>query len=160
MFVFSSSPVYTSLVTDMLTTISANHNDSVENISVDYRAILQYSSIFLKHTRFQFHGGLMSDALPANHIRNNDTCTLNPNHEQWDKKYSNGHWGIDGVLHDENASDICVIRVPPQLDYVDYFVVCSGFGARHLRRMADGLVAEVATLWHAKIFPCMLALDC
>ena len=48
-------------------------------------------------------------------------------------------------LQDENASDICVIRVPPHLDYVNYFVICSGFGARHLRRMADGLVAEV---WH------------
>ena len=46
-------------------------------------------------------------------------------------------------LREENASDICVINVPLTLDYVNYFVVCSGFGARHLRRMADGLVAEV-----------------
>ena len=46
-------------------------------------------------------------------------------------------------LQDENANDICVIRVPPHLDCVNYFVICSGFGARHLRRMADGLVAEV-----------------
>ena len=46
-------------------------------------------------------------------------------------------------LKEENAIDICVIRVPPAMDYVNYFVVCSGFGARHLRRMADGLVAEV-----------------
>ena len=46
-------------------------------------------------------------------------------------------------LREENALDICVISVPPSLDYVDYFVVCSGYGARHLRKMADGLVAEV-----------------
>ena len=46
-------------------------------------------------------------------------------------------------LWEENASDICAINVPLTLDYVNYFVVCSGFGARHLRRMADGLVAEV-----------------
>lgn len=49
-------------------------------------------------------------------------------------------------LRNENASDICVIRVPPSMDYVDYFVVCSGFGARHLRRMADGLVAEMKSV--------------
>ena len=46
-------------------------------------------------------------------------------------------------LREENASDVCVIRVPPHLDYVDYFVVCSGFGSRHLRRMAGALVTEV-----------------
>ena len=46
-------------------------------------------------------------------------------------------------LREENALDICVISVPPSLDYVDYFVVCSGYGVRHLRKMADGLVAEV-----------------
>ena len=46
-------------------------------------------------------------------------------------------------LREENALDICVISVPSSLDYVDYFVVCSGYGARHLRKMADGLVAEV-----------------
>ena len=46
-------------------------------------------------------------------------------------------------LREENANDICVINVLLALDYMNYFVVCSGFGARHLRRMADGLVAEV-----------------
>ena len=46
-------------------------------------------------------------------------------------------------LQEENAIDTCVIRVPPEMDYVEYFVVCSGYGTRHLRRMADGLVAEV-----------------
>ena len=51
-------------------------------------------------------------------------------------------------LHEENASDVCVISVPPSLDYVNYFVVCSGFGTRHLRRMADGLIAEVRIYCH------------
>ena len=46
-------------------------------------------------------------------------------------------------LEEENAMDTCVIRVPLEMDYVEYFVVCSGYGTRHLRRMADGLVAEV-----------------
>ena len=144
------------LVTDMLAT---NHNDSVNNISVNCRATMQYSNIFLKHAHFQFHRGLMSDTLPASHMHNiNDV--LNPSHEQQTRSTPMGIEELVEFLRDENANDICVIRVPPQLDYVDYFVVCSGFGARHLRRMADGLVAEVATLWHAKIFPCMLALDC
>ena len=46
-------------------------------------------------------------------------------------------------LREENAIDTCVIKVPPDMDYVEYFVICSGYGTRHLRRMADGLVEKV-----------------
>ena len=46
-------------------------------------------------------------------------------------------------LREENAQDICVIKVPPEREYVDYFVVCGGMGTRHIRRIADNLVAEV-----------------
>ena len=137
-----------SLVTEMLAT---NHTDNIKNISVDS---LQYSNSFLKHTRFQFDRGLLSDALPASHMQNSDKSAI---YEQT-RSTPMDIKGLVEFLRDENASDICVIRVPPQLDYVDYFVVCSGFGTRHLWRMADGLVAEVATLWHDRIFPCMLAL--
>lgn len=47
------------------------------------------------------------------------------------------------VLHQENAQDICVISVPPERQYVKYFVTCSGMGTRHIGRMADNLCAEV-----------------
>ncbi|XP_017319894.2 mitochondrial assembly of ribosomal large subunit protein 1 [Ictalurus punctatus] len=40
------------------------------------------------------------------------------------------------VLREENAVDICVIRVPDQLRYTDYFIIVSGSSTRHLRAMA------------------------
>ena len=46
-------------------------------------------------------------------------------------------------LRQENAHDICVIKVPPEREYVDYFIVCGGLGTRHIRTMAGNLAAEV-----------------
>lgn len=40
------------------------------------------------------------------------------------------------LLRQENAADICVIRVPEQIKYTEYFVVVSGVSPRHLRAMA------------------------
>lgn len=40
------------------------------------------------------------------------------------------------LLRQENAQDICVIRVPPEMKYTEYFVVVSGTSTRHLRAMA------------------------
>ncbi|KAJ8290664.1 hypothetical protein GJAV_G00016070 [Gymnothorax javanicus] len=40
------------------------------------------------------------------------------------------------LLRQENAADICVIKVPNELNYTDYFVVVSGFSSRHLQAMA------------------------
>lgn len=54
---------------------------------------------------------------------------------------------IDELVHflkDQNARDICVLKIPPEREYVDYFVVCSGLGTRHIRMMADSLAAEVS----------------
>ena len=56
-------------------------------------------------------------------------------------------WSVEHELVEflrrENARDICVIKVPPEREYVDYFVVCGGLGTRHIRTMADNLAAEV-----------------
>ncbi|XP_078448650.1 mitochondrial assembly of ribosomal large subunit protein 1 [Lampetra planeri] len=41
------------------------------------------------------------------------------------------------ALHQENGRDLCVINVPPELNYVDYFVVVTGSSTRHLRAMAE-----------------------
>lgn len=46
-------------------------------------------------------------------------------------------------LREQNARDIVVIELPPEVDYVKYFIVCSGMGTRHIGRMADSLAAEV-----------------
>ncbi|CAJ1062092.1 mitochondrial assembly of ribosomal large subunit protein 1 [Xyrichtys novacula] len=40
------------------------------------------------------------------------------------------------LLRQENAVDICVIKVPEQIKYTDYFIVVSGMSPRHLRAMA------------------------
>ena len=50
---------------------------------------------------------------------------------------------VVSFLREENAEYICVIRVPAEREYVDYFVVCGGMGTRHIRTMADSLASEV-----------------
>lgn len=40
------------------------------------------------------------------------------------------------LLRQENAVDICVIKVPEEVKYTDYFIVVSGSSSRHLRAMA------------------------
>ncbi|KAM6202327.1 mitochondrial assembly of ribosomal large subunit protein 1 [Rhynchocyon petersi] len=44
------------------------------------------------------------------------------------------------VLRQENARDICVIKVPPEMKYTDYFVIGSGTSTRHLHAMAHYIV--------------------
>ncbi|XP_012576401.1 PREDICTED: mitochondrial assembly of ribosomal large subunit protein 1 [Condylura cristata] len=44
------------------------------------------------------------------------------------------------LLRQENARDICVIKVPPEMKYTDYFVVGSGTSTRHLHAMAFYIV--------------------
>nr|XP_061789643.1 mitochondrial assembly of ribosomal large subunit protein 1-like [Nerophis lumbriciformis] len=40
------------------------------------------------------------------------------------------------LLRQENAADICVIKVPEHIKYTEYFIVVSGVSPRHLRAMA------------------------
>ncbi|KAM6935325.1 mitochondrial assembly of ribosomal large subunit protein 1 [Lycodopsis pacificus] len=40
------------------------------------------------------------------------------------------------LLRQENAVDVCVIKVPEQIKYSEYFIVVSGVSTRHLRAMA------------------------
>lgn len=47
------------------------------------------------------------------------------------------------LLRQENARDICVITVPPELKYTDYFVIGSGTSTRHLHAMAHYIVKMV-----------------
>ena len=46
-------------------------------------------------------------------------------------------------LKEENATDICVIKVPPCKQYVSYFVICTGTNTRHINRIAKTLAFEV-----------------
>lgn len=50
------------------------------------------------------------------------------------------------LLRQENAVDICVIKVPEQITYADYFIVVSGVSARHLRAMALYAIKVVTDL--------------
>lgn len=40
------------------------------------------------------------------------------------------------LLRQENAVDICVIKIPENIQYADYLVVVSGISTRHIRAMA------------------------
>ncbi|KAM5271796.1 mitochondrial assembly of ribosomal large subunit protein 1 [Ctenodactylus gundi] len=44
------------------------------------------------------------------------------------------------LLRQENARDICVIKVPSEMKYTDYFVIVSGTSTRHLHAMAYYIV--------------------
>ncbi|KAM3929285.1 mitochondrial assembly of ribosomal large subunit protein 1 [Leptodactylus fuscus] len=41
------------------------------------------------------------------------------------------------LLRQENGKDLCVIRIPPEMKYVEYFVVVGGTSTRHLQAMAQ-----------------------
>ncbi|XP_053435683.1 mitochondrial assembly of ribosomal large subunit protein 1-like [Nycticebus coucang] len=44
------------------------------------------------------------------------------------------------LLRQENARDICVIKVPQEMKYTDYFVISSGTSTGHLHAMAYYIV--------------------
>ncbi|KAL6058549.1 hypothetical protein STEG23_022466 [Scotinomys teguina] len=44
------------------------------------------------------------------------------------------------LLRQENARDICVIKVPPEMRYTDYFVIGSETSSGHLHAMAYYIV--------------------
>lgn len=50
------------------------------------------------------------------------------------------------ALRQENATDICVIRVAPELKYTDYMIIVSGASPRHLSAMAAFLIKVFKTL--------------
>ncbi|XP_075561881.1 mitochondrial assembly of ribosomal large subunit protein 1 [Pelecanus crispus] len=43
---------------------------------------------------------------------------------------------VVALLRQENAKDICVIQLPPEIKYCDYFIIVSGSSTRHLHAMA------------------------
>lgn len=135
-YIFSKYVDHCGLMMDFNLLHPASHSDSAV---INYKVIACCSNTLSKHVHSQTHRRLMSDILPVSHsdARNGTGC------EQTRSAPMNTVEELVEFLQDENAHDICVIQVPPHLDYVDYFVVCSGFGGRHLRRMADGLVTEV-----------------
>ncbi|KAL7976669.1 hypothetical protein Chor_008618 [Crotalus horridus] len=44
------------------------------------------------------------------------------------------------LMRQENAKDICVINLPPEIKYSNYFIISSGSSTRHLHAMAQYLV--------------------
>lgn len=51
------------------------------------------------------------------------------------------------LLRQENAVDICVIKVPEQITYSEYFIVVSGVSPRHLRAMALYAIKVVTNIY-------------
>ena len=50
---------------------------------------------------------------------------------------------VVNLLRQENAKDICVIHVPPEIKYCHYFIVVSGSSTRHLHAMAQYMLKMV-----------------
>jgi hypothetical protein len=46
-------------------------------------------------------------------------------------------------LKEENAQEICVIKVPDDLQYVSYFVTCTAVSGRHIQRIAEAICYQV-----------------
>lgn len=50
---------------------------------------------------------------------------------------------VVNLLRQENAKDICVIQIPPEIKYCNYFIVVSGSSTRHLHAMAHYMLKMV-----------------
>lgn len=82
----------------------------------------------------------------CSHLSSGENSNLHPNTQTEDTAFLESDrprrhevFNIDALvalLRQENAQDICVIRVPSELKYTEYFVVVSGTSTRHLRAMA------------------------
>ncbi len=57
------------------------------------------------------------------------------------------------LLKQENAADICVIRVAPELRYTEHMIIVSGSSPRHLSAIAELLLRAVRDeLTHRETF--------
>lgn len=50
---------------------------------------------------------------------------------------------VVALLRQENAKDICVIQLPPEIKYCNYFIIVSGSSTRHLHAMAHYMLKMV-----------------
>ncbi|XP_072250510.1 mitochondrial assembly of ribosomal large subunit protein 1 [Leuresthes tenuis] len=87
-----------------------------------------------------------SDSGGSTHSESKDTFE-EESHEMDDNNRNNGSFSqsssetftldvLVSLLRQENAVDLCVIKVPDHIKYTEYFVVVSGLSPRHLRAMA------------------------
>ncbi len=60
------------------------------------------------------------------------------------------------LLRQENAVDICVIKVPEHIKYAEYFIVVSGVSPRHLRAMALYAIKVVTNIHSIIVKGCIL----
>nr|XP_009674794.1 PREDICTED: mitochondrial assembly of ribosomal large subunit protein 1 [Struthio camelus australis] len=54
---------------------------------------------------------------------------------------------VVALLRQENAKDICVIQVPPEIKYCNYFIIVSGSSTRHLHAMAHYILKMEKISW-------------
>ncbi|KFP76279.1 Mitochondrial assembly of ribosomal large subunit protein 1, partial [Acanthisitta chloris] len=53
---------------------------------------------------------------------------------------------VIALLRQENAKDICVIQIPPEIKYCDYFIIVSASSTRHLHAMAHYMLKMYKSL--------------
>ncbi|KAM9352838.1 mitochondrial assembly of ribosomal large subunit protein 1 [Symphorus nematophorus] len=84
-----------------------------------------YSEVFSESSNSKSSAGVFQE---ESHEMNNDSSQRPSETFSLDMLVS--------LLRQENAMDICVIKVPEQIKYAEYFIVVSGVSVRHLRAMA------------------------
>ena len=55
------------------------------------------------------------------------------------------------VLREENGRDICVMTVPPVMNYVDHIVLVTGRSTRHIRALAEYVRWLVSDTYHPRL---------
>ncbi|KAI5106059.1 mitochondrial assembly of ribosomal large subunit protein 1 [Silurus meridionalis] len=99
---------------------------------VDYRTVQQIHNTYC----VQQHVNSNSDGSDAE-LTARDSYTHNHRQQQ---QHGGAVFNLDvlvSLLREENAADICAIRVSDELKYTDYFIIVSGSSTRHLKAMAE-----------------------
>jgi hypothetical protein len=60
------------------------------------------------------------------------------------------------VLKAENAKEICVIKIPPEIKLTDYMVIVSGISVRHLRAIVSSVNYIVSFLNSTSMNHCFI----
>ncbi|KAL0985457.1 hypothetical protein UPYG_G00157140 [Umbra pygmaea] len=112
-------PRYTCLSSPLFSHFSAFHNDVrrlyySDSHSEDIHSRSESTNLRTQHNAYIIEG---------------DACHKN-RHEDFNIDV------LVSLLRQENAADICVIKVPEDIKYTNYFIVVSGSSTRHLRAMA------------------------
>ncbi|KAM9309727.1 mitochondrial assembly of ribosomal large subunit protein 1 [Pholidichthys leucotaenia] len=91
-----------------------------------------------KPKRYYSAGGDSKDS-NRNVMSEDEDAKLDNSSQSVSSQSSSQTFNLDvlvSLLRQENAVDLCVIKLPEHINYTEYFIVVSGVSPRHLRAMA------------------------